>query len=245
MHLFFIITTGLFGLIIGSFLNVVILRMNTGKGLGGRSQCFSCNTTLSWYELVPVLSYLVQKGRCRHCHSRIAKQYPIVEMVTGLLFASIAAQAFSLGNTILWLVWAALAVVIAVYDYHHHMIPVRPLIGLAVVSLFLGGYIIAAVVVALPFALLWFISLGRWIGFGDVEIIATIGLALGMMQGFSSVILAFWIACAVMIPWVLIMKYRHKKYNPQIPFGPFLLVGMYLGGVWGISSITFITNMIH
>lgn len=85
MHTLFIIFTGLFGLIVGSFLNVVILRMNTGKTLGGRSMCLSCNKKLEWYELIPLVSFIIQRGRCTKCHSKISWQYPIVEAITAVL----------------------------------------------------------------------------------------------------------------------------------------------------------------
>ncbi len=245
MYTFLIITTGIFGLIVGSFLNVVILRMNTGKGLGGRSMCLSCNKTLHWYELIPVISFLVQKGRCTKCHSKIAWQYPIVELVTAVLFVSVVIQGMSLIHTVLWLLFVALSVVISVYDIRHRMIPVRPLIALAVVSLFIGLHIFGAIIVALPFLALWFISLGKWIGFGDIELMAVIGLALGVSRGFSAVMLGFWTACLIVIPIVLYFKLKKKKYTPHIPFGPFLLFGMYLVGIWGIDIIGFVFKMVN
>lgn len=86
MNILFYIFAGILGLLIGSFLNVLILRFNTGKGLGGRSMCFSCKTELRAVDLVPVLSYLWHDGRCRTCKSKISKQYVIVELLTAALF---------------------------------------------------------------------------------------------------------------------------------------------------------------
>ncbi len=245
MHTLIIIFTGILGLIVGSFLNVVILRMNTGKGLGGRSMCLSCNKTLHWYELIPLFSFIIQKGKCTGCHSKISRQYPIVEFITGILFASIALNVSGTVHIILWLIIVSLGMVIAVYDVHHRMIPVKPLIALAVASLLVGFHIFAAIIVALPFLALWFISLGKWIGFGDVELMAIIGLALGISAGFSAVILGFWIACLVILPIVFYLKRKGRKHNPEIPFGPFLLFGMYLTGVWGINIVTMVSKMVH
>lgn len=245
MHILLIIFAGILGLIVGSFLNVVILRMNTGKGFGGRSMCLSCNKTLHWHELIPVVSFLMLKGRCAKCHSKISRQYPMVELITGLLFASVVINFSGPIHIILWFIAISLGMVIAVYDFHHRMIPVKPLIALAVVSLLLGFHIIGAVLVALPFLALWFISLGTWIGFGDIELMAVIGLALGVSRGFSAVILGFWIACIVILPIVFYLKRKGKKHNPEIPFGPFLLFGMYLVGVWGINIVTIVSKMVH
>lgn len=86
MNIFFYVFSGMLGLLVGSFLNVLILRFNTGKGLGGRSMCFSCKTTLRAVDLVPVLSYLWHEGRCRTCKSNISKQYIFVELLVSVLF---------------------------------------------------------------------------------------------------------------------------------------------------------------
>jgi prepilin signal peptidase PulO-like enzyme (type II secretory pathway) len=184
MHTLIVIFGTILGLIIGSFLNVVILRMNTGKGLGGRSMCLSCNHTLHWYELIPVISFVIQKGRCRNCHSKISWQYPIVELVTAILFAGVFIRFLGPVHIILWLVLVSLGIVITVYDIRHRMIPVRPLIAFAVTALLLGFHLFGAIVVALPFLVLWFVSLGKWIGFGDIELMAAIGLALGISRDF-------------------------------------------------------------
>src|SRR5680860_1900327 len=81
MSFLFLIFFSFLGLIVGSFLNVVILRHNTGASLGGRSGCFSCGHNLTWYELVPVVSFLALRGRCNHCGCKISRQYPLVEIL--------------------------------------------------------------------------------------------------------------------------------------------------------------------
>ncbi len=245
MHTLIVIFGGILGLIIGSFLNVIILRMNTGKGLGGRSMCLSCNRTLHWYELIPVVSFLIQKGRCRKCHSKISWQYPVVEILTALLFVGVFIRFTGPIHIVLWLILVSLGIIISVYDVYHRVIPVRPLIAFAITALILGFHIFAAVVVALPFLALWFISLGKWIGFGDVEIMAIMGLGLGISGGFSAVILGFWIACLVMVPAVVYLKRKGKKHNPEIPFGPFLLAGMYLVGIVGINIFTIASKVVQ
>ena len=92
----------IFGLIIGSFLNVVIARFNSSKSLGGRSACMSCESTLKWYDLVPLFSFLALKGRCRTCKTRISFMYPAVEFLTGIIFTTLFLKFSALGGSRLW-----------------------------------------------------------------------------------------------------------------------------------------------
>ena len=248
MQLFTIITLGILGLIVGSFLNVVILRMNTGRGLGGRSQCFSCDKTLAWYELVPVLSFVVQRGKCRSCKSHISPQYMWVEALTGILFASVGLMVNPLLaplTAVLWLLLISLGMVIAVYDIRHQVIPEDPLILFLAVCTALGMHGLGFLLVPLPFLILWAISRGKWIGFGDVELMACIGMLLGVMQGAGVVVLSFWIACVVILPWYAIQKLRGKSVSHKVPFGPFLLVATYIVGLFGFNLFDWLTTMIR
>lgn len=131
MLLIFTLYFFLLGIIIGSFLNVVILRHNTGKTTKGRSSCMSCKTQLTWKELIPVLSFLFQKGKCKSCGTRLSWQYPLVELATGILFAvnfyflfqqSISFPQLIISVGLSSVVWA-LMVVIFVYDLRHKIIP--------------------------------------------------------------------------------------------------------------------------
>ena len=119
------------GIIIGSFLNVVVLRYKTGKTLYGRSSCMSCKTQLTWRELVPILSFLFQKGKCKSCKTRLDIQYPLVELSTGILFAlnfwmwlNTASSVFELiFSFVLTTFILILYIVIFVYDLKHKIIP--------------------------------------------------------------------------------------------------------------------------
>lgn len=122
----------IFGTIIGSFLNVVLFRYNTGRTIGGRSKCFSCRRTLSPIDLVPVVSYIVFGGRCRTCKSHVSFQYPAVELLTGILFAGVYilySPLFFLNtplflfNVVFALLVMSLLVLITVYDLRHKIIP--------------------------------------------------------------------------------------------------------------------------
>lgn len=121
-----------FGLIIGSFLNVVICRLNTSRSLGGRSACMNCQNKLKWYELIPLFSFFILQGRCRTCKSRISIIYPLVEIVTGLIFIFLFIKfqdIFFISPPIFTVTYLYCAVmfslllVIAVYDLKHKIIP--------------------------------------------------------------------------------------------------------------------------
>jgi len=130
--LFLTIIFFVFGLIIGSFLNVVILRLNTQKTFGGRSACMSCQNKLNWHDLIPVFSFLGLKGRCKNCKTKISMQYPLVELGTGLIFGLLFLKfkdiffwdtlSFSFTYAY-YAIMFSLLVVIAVYDLRHKIIP--------------------------------------------------------------------------------------------------------------------------
>jgi leader peptidase (prepilin peptidase)/N-methyltransferase len=249
----------LLGTIIGSFLNVVIYRFNTGKSVvKGRSICMTCNRNLRWYELIPVFSFLIQKGKCRRCASSISHQYPIVELVTGLVFALIA---FHFSPIFLISVYSyeafvvlfsfifSLLIVIVVYDMRHKVIPdklVYIFIIVSFLSIFInytgiGSFfivpqfinILSGLLFALPFAFLWFISRGRWMGLGDAKLILGVGWMLGPLATFCALTLSFWIGSVISL---ILMAFSRNKINmkTEIPFAPFLVLG---------TLITFLFNL--
>ena len=258
--LFSIIFSFIFGTLIGSFLNVVAIRYNTGFGIGGRSKCMSCGKTLTWKELIPVFSFLYQKGACKKCKSKISWQYPLVEFTSGILFLLIfitypPVTGIAALYTAFYLFITALLVVINVYDIKHKIIPDSFVYTFAAVALFkliLVTYLlqgaagfttmafistaIAGPALALPFALIWLGSRGKWMGLGDAKIILGIGWTLGLSGGLSAVILAFWIGAVLSLAWLFIVVKKFKM-NYEIPFAPFLILGMYLVLIFGIHVI--------
>jgi len=235
----------IFGLLIGSFLNVVILRIDTGLGFGGRSKCFSCGKTLSWYELIPLFSFLFQKGKCRGCNGKVSWQYPVVEFMTGLIFALVYLKIgiyFGILTLIATLVLVASLIVISVFDIHHQQIPNIPLLVfyLSGISLFLLSgqkgvfmYLAEGILVSAPLLLLWLVSKGRWLGFGDVLLSIGVGWWLGLSMGFSAILLSFWIGAVFAI---IIMLYKRKKmFKVAIPFGPFIALGSLVSFLYTID----------
>src|SRR3989344_1771030 len=138
----------IFGLAIGSFLNVVSMRYADGspqKGelsrsmLRGRSHCPYCEKTLSWYELIPVVSFIIQKGNCRSCGHKLSLQYPIVELATGIIFMLLASQigfanSTDVINLIIWLLAAVFLILIAAIDFRLFIIPDALSIGIAILG---------------------------------------------------------------------------------------------------------------
>ncbi len=241
------------GLIIGSFLNVVILRLNTGRSAAsGRSKCARCNTPLSWYELIPVFSFLGLRGKCKTCKDRISFQYPLVELVTAITFTVIySTLLLTYGLTTLTAIVfvfsaivASLLIVIFAYDYKHMIIPdsvVYLFIIMALLSIlwrtftvpgFSGGTAVFEGV-ALPFFLLWALSKGKLMGFGDVKLMLGIGWLLGLAGGFSVLLFSFWIGGIVGL-FILGLSRKHSMRS-EVPFGPFLIIGTFIVGVLGVT----------
>lgn len=246
-----LIITALFGLIIGSFLNVVILRHNTGHRNHDRSMCLSCATSLRWYELLPLISFFAFGRKCRTCKSAISWQYPLVELATSALFVLVTMHTTPLllaGNITMFIVqWILLAsiwsllVVIFVYDLYHTIIPNVFVYSAAVLALVyrltffafpspvFSVDIVAGLILAFPFALLWVISRGRWLGLGDAKLAMVIGWLVGLSTGVSVIVLAVWIAAGVGV-YLLVMSWiRHTHLNHELPFAPFLIFATLVG----------------
>lgn len=248
----------LFGLLIGSFLNVVILRMNTGRSVVvGRSKCAHCNRELTWYELIPVFSFLGLRGKCRTCRLPVSFQYPLVELTTAIVFVVcytklVVMAGFGLGAVIQFvfaLIIASLLIVITVYDLRHKIIPdiiVYPFILLALGSIVyrvvtisgfnLGTALLAGPLVALPFFFLWYFSKGRLMGFGDVKLMLGIGWLVGVEVGYGVFLLSFWIGGLVGL--FLLALTKRYGLKSEIPFGPFLILGLFIAVLWGVTIRT-------
>lgn len=236
--------TFVLGTIVGSFLNVIALRFNTGFGIKGRSQCFSCGYTLEWLDLIPVLSFLTHRGKCRKCKSPISYQYPLVEVMTGALFALLfykfqADYLLLIGHILI----LCILTVAFIYDVKHKIIPN---------SLSYSFIILAAIVgmnwwgilVSVPFWLIVLLSKERWMGGGDAKLSMGIGLLLGVSGGISALVLATWIGAVVGIPLLFIKKKGSKIKHIEIPFAPFLIIGMYLALFSGID-LFYVSSLIQ
>lgn len=253
IYIFYLFILGLF---VGSFLNVLIYRFNTGLSfVSGRSHCFSCGKKLSTYELIPIVSYLIQKGKCVNCKSKISLQYPVVELITGIIFALVGTVIDPLktfASFVLFLDIIAifsLLIAISVYDFKHTIIPnafVYSFIGLsllykmvlykvALFSTYAFLYDVAfGALLFIIFFLIWFLSNGRAMGFGDAKLVFGIGILLGFKNGITALLLSFWIGAIV---GIILLFLRRKSFTmkSEIPFGPFLALGTAISFFFNIN----------
>lgn len=223
----------LFGLIVGSFLNVVIGWLERERpNVFGRSRCDVCQKTLKWRELAPLLSFFLQKGRCRACDKKISWQYPLVEFSTGVLFllAALKFEKFSEGIFVLIsnLFFLSVLIIIFVYDLKHRLVPETVLIPAVAISvlLYFSNWPAAGLAAGF-FSFLAFISKEKWLGWGDAEVALLMGFWLGFPGIFFALLLAF---VSGAIYGIILICWRQKKLKSQIPFAPFLAVSTVL--VW-------------
>ncbi|MBI2609846.1 prepilin peptidase [Candidatus Giovannonibacteria bacterium] len=232
----------LFGLAVGSFANVVILRYGTGERIvNSRSHCFHCGCQLEWPDLMPVLSFFVLKGKCRHCHSKISIQYPLVELVFGALFLlTFLKWSRDFGSyehlpvLFLWLFSIFLLVILSAYDFRHKILPdlfsfLFIFSGLALSVFFFWNGVenfVLALAPAFLIFFLWLFSRGRAMGFGDAKLMLGGGLFLGWPSALFALVFSFWAGAFYGITLLLID--RRISLKSEIPFGPFLVLGILI-----------------
>lgn len=236
MPVLFFLLWAVLGLCVGSFCNVLIFRIPRGEEfVRSHSHCMACGHTLQWFELIPLLSFLVQGGKCRACRAPISRQYPIVEALNAALWLAAAITAGDMLSCVLLSVLSSILVCIAVIDWRTFTIPN----GLNLAIFLLGlvrlatdfdgwlGYLLGMVSVGGLFFLLWFATQGRGLGMGDVKLMAAAGLLLGWMNILLAMIVGS-VAGAV-IHSVRMRRGAGKK----LAFGPYLAFGIWFAALFG------------
>ena len=231
----------IYGLIIGSFLNVLILRIPEKEDfVARRSHCMNCGYQLAWYDMIPVFSYLFLKGKCRKCGQPISKQYPIIEALNAVLyFVVFYVNGITFQSSIYCFVTSAL-LVISVIDFRTFEIPLGLTIFIGVMGIVCAAmdykhislYIIGMCSVGLFLEILFTLSNGNWIGGGD----ATLMMAAGLVVGWKKIIVAFFLAC---ILGAVIHSIRMKVSDEDhvLALGPYLAMGIYIVMIWGDKLI--------
>lgn len=257
------------GLIIGSFLNVIIYRLRLVDTILGRSNCPHCKSQIRWYDNIPLFSFILLRAKCRDCEGKISWQYPVVEFFTGLVFVLVGRYFFnfldfySLWETGFYLVIASLLIVLLVYDWQYMEVPILIfwiMLGVIIANLaFVSFYevnlsvatdglkslsiiynLIGGFVAWLFFFCLVFFSKEKWMGWGDVYVGLIMGLILGWPSILFGLLLAFTIGSIYSVGIILLKKGDMKS---EVPFVPFLVLGTFLA-IFITREFPFIFNYI-
>ncbi len=241
----------IFGILIGSFLNVCIYRIPKGVDIiTTRSHCTSCGNVIGWYDLVPVISFLLLRGKCRNCGAKLSIQYPIVELLNGIMYCIVFTVLGLNVKSVVTMALVSALIVIAVIDWRTYEIP----FGLNVFILALGvilivfrlinrdftgvwDNIIGAVCVSGFLLVLYFLTKGRGIGGGDIKLMAAAGLFLG----WKNCILAFVLGC-ILGSVIHLIRMRVSKQDHVLAFGPYLSAGIFVASLWGERIISAYMN---
>lgn len=238
------------GSILASFAGVIAERLGTGQSfLKGRSRCNACNRHLTTSDLIPIVSYLFQFGRCRVCSARITYRYVISEIILGSVFLLLYSTYGLTLALLLVLLFTFLLSIVIVYDLRHTIVPFTlsvVLVALGIVISYLeassihelGVVFLTAGGIALFFYLLHVLSRGRWMGLGDTPIALALSLVTGA-QAISGLLFSFWIGAVVGIV-ILVLTPPSRRIGIEVPFVPFLAFGYFLALVTQWNPLHFI-----
>ncbi len=257
----------IFGAAIGSFLNVVIYRTQTGESwVYGRSKCEQCHTQICWYDNIPVVSFLILGGKCRSCHAKLSYSHPVVEGLMGLLFVwwyivgfvffQLSQQPFVFLQPLFWLIVGVVLLYIVIIDYKYMLIPETAVVFLtALVVLYrialtaagimqLNDFLIAISGMAatvLFFWGLWYITKGKGFGFGDVQLAVPLALLVGWPELLVWVFISFVLGAVV---GLCLIALKLARFGKPIPFGPFLILGACISLIWGNYLVAWYVTLI-
>lgn len=246
-----------FGCLIGSFFNVVAYRVSKEENfVTGRSKCEQCHRQIAWYDNIPLLSFLLLKGKCRYCQAKISLVHPLFEVLTGLLFFTwytiffhgqmIATfQSGYIYQALFYLAFFALLWLIFISDLLYYLIPNVAVLALFVLylgdlllSFFFGNFYLNHFLLAVLMMLLftglffcfWYFSQGKAFGFGDVKLMIPMALILAYPRAIVGVFSAFILGAII---GIILIIFKKKNRKQLIPFGPFLVLGSFIAYFYG------------
>lgn len=254
MAIEYLIIVFVFGLIFGSFLNCLVCRLSKNEGfLRGSSYCPHCRHDLSFFDLIPLFSFIFLKGKCRYCGKKISWQYPLAELATAGLFLLVYIKfgtmtslfSFDALQFLFYLVVICFFIIIFLFDLKYYIIPdevIYPAIIISlswIIYLFFVGlidktealyFIFSALGSSLFFFLIWFFSRGQAMGFGDVKLALFLGLVLGWPNIITGLFLGFFFGAII---GLMLISMKKKGFKSEVPFGPFLVAGALISIFWG------------
>jgi leader peptidase (prepilin peptidase)/N-methyltransferase len=251
-----VVAVGVLGLLIGSFLNVVIHRVPLGESVvSPRSRCPQCGTELAARDNVPVLSWLLLRGRCRTCSTPISARYPLVELGTGLLFAAVTWWCGATWQLPAYLYLAAIGVALSAIDLDVRRLPdaiVLPSYGVALALLLVPAVaegrwadLLHAVLTGLAlfvFYLVLAVIYPAGMGFGDVKLAGVLGIYLGWVSWPLAILATFAAFLLGSVVGVAVMVRARTGRKTKVPFGPFMIVGTFLALFYGQPVIDWYTS---
>ena len=238
----------LYGIIIGSFLNVCIYRIPMEQSIAKeRSHCMSCGYQLCWYDLVPLFSWLMLKGKCRNCKAPISPQYPIIEAVNGVLYLLVFAVNGMNFTSVLYCLMASALLALSVIDFRTFEIPFGFNVFIGVLGLInivtnrenTSEYLIGFFAVSVVLLILLIISKGRAIGGGDVKLMA----ACGLLLGWKLIWIAFLIGC-ILGSVIHVIRMKISDADKVLAMGPYLSAGVLIAALWGNSLISWYMGLL-
>lgn len=248
-NIFLYLIVAVFGVLVGSFLNVLILRLPEGEDVVFEaSHCPKCNRQLQYYELIPIFSYLAQRGKCRGCDVHISCQYPLVEFTNGVLWLlTFSCMGFSY-STICFAIAVSMLLAISIIDLRTMVIQPQlnaVILVMAVITTLLDlhdleDHILGLLLVSAPLFVLFCATNGRGIGFGDVKLMATCGL----MIGGTLAVLAFVLGCGLGSV-IHLVRMKFFGADRQLALGPYLAAGVYIAMLWGTPILTWYFSLFH
>ncbi|MEK9166784.1 MAG: prepilin peptidase [Patescibacteria group bacterium] len=245
MNNLFSFYTVIVGLIVGSFLSMLIPRLHTGEAgiFLGRSHCAKCKHILGAGNLIPVISFLIQRGKCSFCSGKISAIYPIIELSTALTFLSLSFQENFIINTILFSILLFIFFYDLLYKEIHDAVMIPGILFALISSAILGNFqsvALGAVIGISFFGFQWLISKGKWLGSGDIRIGAFMGLMLGWQLTLVAIMSAYLLGTIYSL-YLLATKQASQK--TAIPLGPFLSLGTALAFFYGNAIIDRYLNL--
>lgn len=227
----------LFGIVIGSFLNVCIFRIPKKEDIvKTSSHCMSCGYHLKWYDMIPVFSFLALRGKCRKCGAKLSVQYPLIEAANGILYVCIVWTGGLSVDSLLYCLLASALLVLSVIDFRTYEIP----FGINLFILALGlvraatdfsnilTYLAGLLSVSIVLAILYYATGGKAIGGGDVKLMA----ACGLLLGWKLIIMAFLLGC-VLGAVIHVIRMKVSGEGHVLAMGPYLSMGVLIAALWG------------